>query len=150
MLPPWRGDLKSGGLRLGWTPRFNHPNISNWIQVYFLTSLKVIFATSICTMYDKISNKTLNCELWKNWKCDVTWSLPPPPPPPPLPPCHKLSHFLRPPPPLERDILYGRPLNNRVEIDGGSLPERWSTPSKRRVPKWGWGRFWTIYSQISV
>ena len=24
-------------------------------------------------------------------------------------PCHKLSHFLRPPPPLERDILYGRP-----------------------------------------
>ena len=27
------------------------------------------------------------------------------------PPCHKLSHFLRPLPPLERDILYGRPLN---------------------------------------
>ena len=26
------------------------------------------------------------------------------------PPCHKLSHFLRPLPPLERDILYGRPL----------------------------------------
>ena len=27
-------------------------------------------------------------------------------------PCHthKLSHFLRSPPPLERDILYGRPL----------------------------------------
>ena len=25
-------------------------------------------------------------------------------------PCHKLSHFLRPPPPLEHDILYGRPL----------------------------------------
>ena len=25
------------------------------------------------------------------------------------PPCHKLSHFLRPLPPLERDILYGRP-----------------------------------------
>ena len=25
------------------------------------------------------------------------------------PPCHKLSHFLRPPPPLERDILHGRP-----------------------------------------
>ena len=38
--------------------------------------------------------------MWKNWKCDVTWSLPPPP-------CHKLSHFII--PPLERDILYGRP-----------------------------------------
>ena len=32
--------------------------------------------------------------MWKNWKCDVTQSLPPPSP------CHKLSHFLRPPPPL--------------------------------------------------
>ena len=56
----------------------------------------------------KISNKTLNCELWKNLKCDVTWSLPPPPP------CHKLSHFLRPPPPLERDILYGRPQGRKI------------------------------------
>ena len=25
-------------------------------------------------------------------------------------PCHKLSHFLGPPPTLERDVLYGRPL----------------------------------------
>ena len=25
------------------------------------------------------------------------------------PPCHKLSHLLGPPPPLERDVLYGRP-----------------------------------------
>ena len=24
--------------------------------------------------------------------------------------CHKLSHLLGPPPPLERDVLYGRPL----------------------------------------
>ena len=31
-----------------------------------------------CTMYDKISNETLKYELWKNRKCDVTWSLPPP------------------------------------------------------------------------
>ena len=30
--------------------------------------------------------------MWKNGKCDVTWSSPPLP-------CHKLSHFLRPPPP---------------------------------------------------
>ena len=29
-------------------------------------------------------------------------------------PCHKLSHFLRPPPPLERDILYGRPLLEKL------------------------------------
>ena len=42
--------------------------------------------------------------MWKNGNCDVTWSLPPPL-------CHKLLHFLRPPPPLERDILYGRPLS---------------------------------------
>src|SRR6218665_845725 len=28
----------------------------------------------------------------------------------PPPPCHKLSHFLGPLPPLERDVLYGRPL----------------------------------------
>ena len=28
----------------------------------------------------------------------------------PLAPCHKLSHLLRPPPPLEHDVLYGRPL----------------------------------------
>src|SRR6218665_1932597 len=26
------------------------------------------------------------------------------------PPCHKLSHLLGPPPSLERDVLYGRPL----------------------------------------
>src|SRR6218665_3464887 len=32
-------------------------------------------------------------------KCDVTCSWPPP-----------LSHLLGPPPPLERDVLYGRPL----------------------------------------
>jgi len=38
----------------------------------------------------------------KNYKCDVTCSLPPPP-------CHKLSHLLG-PPPLERDVLYRRPL----------------------------------------
>ena len=31
-------------------------------------------------------------------------------------PCHKLSHFLRPPPPLERDILYGRPLTCGVVV----------------------------------
>ena len=34
--------------------------------------------------------------------CDVTHGLTPSP-------CHKLSHFLK-PPPLERDVLYGRPL----------------------------------------
>src|SRR6218665_2579843 len=37
----------------------------------------------------------------KIYKCDVTC---------PLPPCHKLSHLLGPPSPLERDVLYGRPL----------------------------------------
>src|SRR6218665_2160235 len=37
------------------------------------------------------------------YKCDVTCSLPPSP-------CHKLLHHLGPPPPLERDVLYGRPL----------------------------------------
>src|SRR6218665_544209 len=36
-------------------------------------------------------------------KCDVTCPLPPPL-------CHKLSHLLGPPPPIERDVLYGRPL----------------------------------------
>src|SRR5688572_24924038 len=34
--------------------------------------------------------------------CDVTHGLTPSP-------CHKLSHFLKPPLPLERDVLYGRP-----------------------------------------
>ena len=57
-----------------------------------MPTLKVIFATSICTMYDKISNKTLNCELWKNWKCDVTWSWPP------LPPVTNCHTFSDPPP----------------------------------------------------
>ena len=28
-------------------------------------------------------------------------------------PCHKLSHPLGPPPPLERDVLYGRPHTDR-------------------------------------
>src|SRR6218665_4047021 len=43
-------------------------------------------------MYDKIC-----------YKCDVTcfYLLPSP--------CHKLSHLLGPPPPLERDVLYRRP-----------------------------------------
>jgi len=27
------------------------------------------------------------------------------------PPCHKLPHLLGPPPLLERDVLYGRPLS---------------------------------------
>jgi len=42
-------------------------------------------------MYDK-----------KFYKRDVTCSLPLP--------CHKLSHLLGPSHPLERDVLYGRPL----------------------------------------
>ena len=28
--------------------------------------------------------------------------------------CHKLSHLLGPPPPIERDVLYGRPLFTKV------------------------------------
>ena len=28
--------------------------------------------------------------------------------------CHKLSHLLEPPPPLDRDVFYGRPLKRRV------------------------------------
>ena len=53
-----------------------------------------------------------NCDppyvLWKNGKCDVTWSLPPPP----VKNCHTFSDPL---PPLERDILYGRPLSSKHE-----------------------------------
>ena len=41
--------------------------------------------------------------MWKNWKCDVTQSLPP------LPPVTNCHTFSDPLPPLERDILYGRP-----------------------------------------
>ena len=40
------------------------------------------------------------------YKCDVTCSLPP------MPRCHKLSHLFG-PIPLERDVLYGRPLTAR-------------------------------------
>src|SRR6218665_1439088 len=29
-------------------------------------------------------------------------------------PCHKLSHLLGPPPTLERDVLYGRPLRHLI------------------------------------
>src|SRR6218665_3046025 len=56
-------------------------------------------------MYDK-----------KIYKCDVTCS---------LPPCHKLSHILGPPTPLERDVLYGRPLGfSQVRfMDITALPE---------------------------
>ena len=49
-----------------------------------------------------IKFKILNYELWKKWKCDVTQSSPPP-----LSQTVTLSQT---PPPLERDILYGRPL----------------------------------------
>ena len=31
------------------------------------------------------------------------------------PPCHKLSHFLGFPPPLERDVLYGPPRKDNLE-----------------------------------
>ena len=44
--------------------------------------------------------------MWKNGKCDVTWSLPPP-----LPPVTNCHTFSDPLPPLKRDILYGRPLS---------------------------------------
>src|SRR6218665_1556652 len=43
---------------------------------------------------------------------------------PPAPPCHKLSHLLRPPPPLERDVVYGRTLMFSFSI---------LTPPKYRV-----------------
>ena len=42
--------------------------------------------------------------MWKNWKCDVTWSLPPP-----LPLSQSVTLSQTPSPPLKRDILYGRP-----------------------------------------
>ena len=32
-------------------------------------------------------------------------------------PRHKLSHLLGPPPPLERDVLYGRPLLSNYTLD---------------------------------
>ena len=53
---PWRGDLKSGGLRLGSTPKLQPSKHLKLNTSLLSTSLKVIFATSICTMYDKISN----------------------------------------------------------------------------------------------
>src|SRR6218665_92797 len=34
----------------------------------------------------------------------------------PPPPCHKLSHLLGLPPPVERDVLYGRPLSRRLSL----------------------------------
>src|SRR6218665_3889073 len=42
-------------------------------------------------------------------KCDVTYSW--------TPLCHKVSHFLGPPSPLERDVLYGRPHRMKARTD---------------------------------
>ena len=49
----------------------------------------------------EIKRKIVNCEKMESVTSHDLY---------PLSHCHKLSHFLRPPPPLERDILYGRPL----------------------------------------
>ena len=56
----------------------------------------------------KIKRKIVN---WEKMESVTSHDLYPPPSP-----CHKLSHFLRPPPPLERDILYGRPLSMREHV----------------------------------
>ena len=51
----------------------------------------------------EIKSKIVNCEKIESETSHDLYPLP----------CHKLSHFLRPLPPLERDILYGRPLHAR-------------------------------------
>src|SRR6218665_811950 len=47
-------------------------------------------------------------------KCDVTCSWTPSL-------CHKLSHFLGPLFPLERDVLYGRPLSTEIRLKNLTL-----------------------------
>ena len=52
--------------------------------------------------------------------CDVTHGLTPSP-------CHKLSHFLTPLSPLERDVLYGRPL---IPLIVTCVPKRFDSDGK--------------------
>ena len=52
----------------------------------------------------KIKHKIVNCEKIESVMSHDLYPLP----------CHKLSHFLR-LPPLERDILYGRPLQSAMD-----------------------------------
>ena len=54
----------------------------------------------LCMIKYKIKRKIVNCEKIESVTSHDLYPLP----------CHKLSHFLKPLPPLERDILYGRPL----------------------------------------
>ena len=37
-------------------------------------------------------------------------------------PCHKLSHLLGPPPPIDRDVLYRRPLMRETIGEEGTAP----------------------------
>ena len=105
-------------------PNFSRPSTKNPGQKSSVQILSQLFAevfvrgfcrVSFCPFpllsqyicYNRKLNITLNFMFHmydKNlYKRDVTCSLPPSP-------CHKLSHFFGSPPPLERDVLYGRPL----------------------------------------
>src|SRR6218665_2426618 len=77
--------LLSGRFSPGW-----FLSIPPSVRIHLLQQKVNITLNFMFHMYDK-----------KMYKCDVTCSLPPFP-------CHKLSHLLG-PPPLERDVLYGRP-----------------------------------------
>ena len=50
------------------------PSCDTANTISILTTPKAIFTAQICIINDK---KTWNCEFWKHWQCDVTWSSPP-------------------------------------------------------------------------